>query len=254
MRSISILENRIVQKRISCRNCSLENTHFQLLKVKKLPLMPPSMNLLYIAPLPLFVGVFRECGGARCAHNMVPYTECRFQALSIVQQLVLSNGGDDDMGTLLGLMHTAPTTSLELKTHILKFSKDQKNVQVSCNFLRFIRVVRQKKKVHCLMAMVIVHILLYYLSIHFDFQSLLNVLKESHRTRTVFRKVGGFVYVMSVLVSMEGCLADPPRTPWDTGKVIFPDVMQFQNYIRWPQKLPGLHNSQAQVPDKGYNF
>ena len=65
-------------------------------------------------------GVFRECGGARCAHNMVPYPQCRFQALTIVQQLVVSNGADDDMGTLLGLMHTAPTTALELKTHILK--------------------------------------------------------------------------------------------------------------------------------------
>ena len=43
------------------------------------------------------------------------------------------------------------------------------------------------------------------------------MLKESHRTRTVFRKVGGFVYVMSVLVSMEGCLADPPKAPWNAG-------------------------------------
>ncbi|KAL5018826.1 hypothetical protein ScPMuIL_004548 [Solemya velum] len=116
----------------------------------------------------LNAGVFRECGGARCSHNMVPYTDCRQQALNIVQQLVLSPGGDDDMGTLLGLMHTAPILSLELKTHILK--------------------------------------------------SLLNVLRESHRTRTVFRKVGGFVYVMSVLVSMEGCLEDPPKAPWDAVK------------------------------------
>lgn len=46
-------------------------------------------------------------------------------------------------------------------------------------------------------------------------QSLLSCLRESHRTRTVFRKVGGFVYVMSVLVSMEGCLSDNPQTPWD---------------------------------------
>ncbi|CAL1540511.1 unnamed protein product, partial [Lymnaea stagnalis] len=111
-------------------------------------------------------GVFRECGGARCAHNMVPFPECRQQSLHIVQQLVLSPGGDDDMGTLLGLMPTAAVTDLELKTHILK--------------------------------------------------SLLSVLRESHRTRTVFRKVGGFVYVMSVLVSMEGCLSDPPKSPWDT--------------------------------------
>lgn len=49
-------------------------------------------------------------------------------------------------------------------------------------------------------------------------QSLLNVLRESHRTRTVFRKVGGFVYVMSVLVSMEGSLEDPPKSPWHAGE------------------------------------
>ena len=51
---------------------------------------------------------------------MVPYPECRQQALNIVQQLVLSPGGDDDMGTLLGLMPTVSITDLELKTHILK--------------------------------------------------------------------------------------------------------------------------------------
>ncbi|XP_052069301.1 WD repeat and FYVE domain-containing protein 3-like isoform X1 [Mytilus californianus] len=109
--------------------------------------------------------VFRECGGARCAHTMIPHMQCRQQTLNIVQQLVLSPGGDDDMGTLLGLMHSSPVLSLQLKTHILK--------------------------------------------------ALLNVLRESHRSRTVFRRVGGFVYVMSVLVSMEGCLCDPPKVPWD---------------------------------------
>lgn len=46
-------------------------------------------------------------------------------------------------------------------------------------------------------------------------QSLLMCLRESHRTRTVFRKVGGFVYVMSVLVSMEGCLRGEPVSPWN---------------------------------------
>lgn len=75
----------------------------------------PNFLLLYHHP-----GVFRECGGARCAHNMVPYKVCRSQVLNIVQQLVLCNGGDDDMGTLLGLMHTTQTTALELKMHILK--------------------------------------------------------------------------------------------------------------------------------------
>ncbi|XP_051170147.1 WD repeat and FYVE domain-containing protein 3 [Leptopilina boulardi] len=100
--------------------------------------------------------VFRECSGARCAHNLVPYTDCRYQALGIVRELILTAGGDDDMATLLGVMHSAPPSALVLKTHILK--------------------------------------------------SLLACLRESHRTRTVFRKVGGFVYVMSVLVSLEGQL------------------------------------------------
>ncbi|XP_063226772.1 WD repeat and FYVE domain-containing protein 3 isoform X2 [Bacillus rossius redtenbacheri] len=111
--------------------------------------------------------VFRESGGARCAHNLVPHADCRHQALGIVCELILSTGGDDDMGTLLGMMHSAPSSALTLKTHILK--------------------------------------------------SLLGCLRESHRTRTVFRKVGGFVYVMSVLVSLEGCLRgeDPPRFPLD---------------------------------------
>lgn len=40
-------------------------------------------------------------------------------------------------------------------------------------------------------------------------------LRESHRTRTAFRKVGGFVYVISVLISMEGCLAVPSKSPWN---------------------------------------
>ncbi|KAJ8676714.1 hypothetical protein QAD02_012501 [Eretmocerus hayati] len=105
--------------------------------------------------------VFRQCGGARCAHSLIPYIDCRFQALGIVRELILSAGGDDDMATLLGVMHSAPPNALILKTHILR--------------------------------------------------SLLTSLRESHRTRTVFRKVGGFVYVMSVLVSLEGKLGPPSQ-------------------------------------------
>ena len=69
------------------------------------------------------------------------------------------------MGTVLGLLQSAPATDLALKTDILK--------------------------------------------------SLLTCLRESHRTRTMFRKVGAFVYVMSALVSMDGCLAEKEEeTSW----------------------------------------
>ncbi|KAK2725772.1 hypothetical protein QYM36_000305, partial [Artemia franciscana] len=48
-------------------------------------------------------------------------------------------------------------------------------------------------------------------------KSILCVLRESHRTRTVFRRVSGFVYLMSILVSMDGSLSEPPLPhPWDT--------------------------------------
>ncbi|KAJ8285363.1 hypothetical protein GJAV_G00025980 [Gymnothorax javanicus] len=110
-------------------------------------------------------GLFREFGGARCVHNILKYRQCREHALMIIQQLVLSPSGDDDMGTLLGLMHSAPPTELQLKTDILR--------------------------------------------------ALLAVLRESHRTRTVFRKVGGFVYLTSLLVAMETALCSPPRNGWE---------------------------------------
>ena len=45
-------------------------------------------------------------------------------------------------------------------------------------------------------------------------KSLLVVLRESHRVRALFRKVGGFVYVMSVLVHMEGCLSESESSTW----------------------------------------
>lgn len=39
-------------------------------------------------------------------------------------------------------------------------------------------------------------------------KALLSCLRDSHRTRTLFRKVGGFVYVTSVFVSLDGKLGD----------------------------------------------
>lgn len=39
-------------------------------------------------------------------------------------------------------------------------------------------------------------------------KAILGCLRDSHRTRTIFRKVGGFVYVTSVFVSLDGKLSD----------------------------------------------
>ena len=43
--------------------------------------------------------MFRECGGARCVHNIVPYSTSRMEALKIIRELILS-GGNDDFGKM----------------------------------------------------------------------------------------------------------------------------------------------------------
>lgn len=55
-------------------------------------------------------------------------------------------------------------------------------------------------------------------------KALLGCLRDSHRTRTIFRKVGGFVYVTSVFVSLDGKLADACSTntvkPFESKEVL----------------------------------
>ena len=60
--------------------------------------------------------VFRECGGARCAHNMVPYPSSRTDALKIIRELIL-NGGSDDLGKWI---------REEIKTQVAKVSDEHK--------------------------------------------------------------------------------------------------------------------------------
>ncbi|KAJ8022395.1 WD repeat and FYVE domain-containing protein 3 [Holothuria leucospilota] len=64
--------------------------------------------------------IFRECGGARCAHNLVPYFQCRHHALEIVQQLIYSKDGGDDMETLVIIMQSAEFQDLQLKVDIIQ--------------------------------------------------------------------------------------------------------------------------------------
>ncbi|XP_037812431.1 WD repeat and FYVE domain-containing protein 3 isoform X2 [Lucilia sericata] len=109
--------------------------------------------------------VFRECGGAKCIHDLVKFKHCRPQALGIIRELILSAGGDDDMLFILSVMHAVPPYQVEFKIQILNM--------------------------------------------------LLGCLKDSHRTRTVFRKVGGFVYLTSVFVSLDGKLCDEPLASED---------------------------------------
>ena len=51
--------------------------------------------------------------------------------------------------------------------------------------------------------------------------ALLRVFDLDPNTRDVFREVGGFVYVMSLLIGMEGCLAVPCPSVWEDSKWLY---------------------------------
>jgi len=53
---------------------------------------------------------------------MVQYRVCRSPSLGIVQQLILSTGGDEDFASLLGLMHTSLHDAIQLKMDIIQVS------------------------------------------------------------------------------------------------------------------------------------
>lgn len=130
--------------------------------------------------------VFRESGGAKTIHEMVKFKHCRDCVLGIIRELILSNGGDDDMLFILTTMHSAPAHNIELKIQILK--------------------------------------------------SVLGCLRDSHRTRVVFRKVGGFVYVTSVFVSLDGKLSDHSDVvmgdaTMDERRIHLSDLLQLLNIV-----------------------
>lgn len=98
----------------------LASPHFSLLPHWMHPLrISISHVLCRLCPLS-HPAIFRECGGARCAHNLVPYFQCRHQALDIVQQLIYSKDGGDDMETLVIIMQSAEFQDLQLKIDIIQ--------------------------------------------------------------------------------------------------------------------------------------
>ena len=64
--------------------------------------------------------VFRELGGAGTVINLVKLEESRPSALVLLQQLILSSGGEDDMTSLLELLHTSSQVNVSMKAEILR--------------------------------------------------------------------------------------------------------------------------------------
>lgn len=60
--------------------------------------------------------------------------------------------------------------------------------------------------------------------------ALLKIFERNPEIRSAFQEVGGFVYVVSVLVSLEGSLGDPPVPLWAECKLSF-GVLFFSMYV-----------------------
>ena len=112
--------------------------------------------------------IFHECAASKHTFLLITLPCANLQAKAlrkrafiIVQQLILSPCGEENLSQLLVLLHKDSFSSVQeifsLKLSVLK--------------------------------------------------SLLVVLSENHRIRAIFRKIGGFVSVISVIVHMENCLS-----------------------------------------------
>lgn len=113
-------------------------------------------------------------------------------AFTIIRQLILSTAGDEHLANLLGLLARnlddlrkidgPPRNSSDCSSEDLKT-----NHNVDLIFL----LSQEVNLKICIL------------------KSLMVVLKESHRSRTLFRKAGGFVYLISCINSLERSLPSP---------------------------------------------
>ena len=63
--------------------------------------------------------VFRESGGSRAILSLVKYEKSRKSALTLFRHLVLAQGGEDDLTSLLELLHTTSAKRMELKNEVM---------------------------------------------------------------------------------------------------------------------------------------
>uniref|UniRef100_T1KMA3 WD repeat and FYVE domain-containing protein 3 n=1 Tax=Tetranychus urticae TaxID=32264 RepID=T1KMA3_TETUR len=153
---------------------NVDATELQLLEI--------TMEIIYnmlMGPNNQNCALFNEAQGPKHIFNFLPLTSSRISKQTrklcflIIHQLILSNNGDETLANLLSMLHTSgPVDSIS---------------NIEKPKLTLIQEISLKLSI---------------------LKGLLQVVRESHRCRALFRKVGGFIYVMSVLVGMEGCLAD----------------------------------------------
>lgn len=146
--------------------------------------------------------------------NKPSVKQLRKMAFAIIRQLILSSAGDEHLANLLGLLARNLDdlkTIDDSSTDMLEPSENS-SMHNSPNMIKLI-----SQEVHLKTSIL---------------KSLMIILKESHRCRTLFRKVGGFVYIVSVLVTMEKCLPSC-ETPINADSDFYKRWRQISNKKIW---------------------
>lgn len=128
-------------------------------------------------------------------HHRPSIKQMQKVAFTIIRQLILSNAGDEHLANLLGLLarNVEDLQNLEQQDLNNKTSDAESGKQSSASNQQFDITLLISQEVN---------LKIYIL------KSLMIILKDSHRCRALFRKVGGFIYIVSALSSLEGAL--PP--------------------------------------------
>lgn len=66
-----------------------------------------------------------------------------------------------------------------------------------------------------------------------------------------FRRIGGYLYTISLLVNMEGALTQPAKAPWDQGKVFFKILNEKTDCIFF--SASGRHFESAKIDIQGFD-
>lgn len=108
-------------------------------------------------------------------------------AFTIIRQLVLSSAGDEHLANLLGLL----ARNLDDLEKFETSREDVLDTEASKNLPRLSFMFLLSQEVNLKISIL---------------KSLMIILKDSHRCRTLFRKAGGFIYIVSSLTTLEKSL------------------------------------------------
>ena len=115
--------------------------------------------------------VFRDSEGTELILQLIHFPPIRKQSLVLLQHLILSGGNEEDMKALLSLLYvTSHHTSTQPNVdHAV--ASNHKTDEMTEDYESRIEVIN----------------------------AIIFCLRESHKSRTIFRKVGGFVYIVSAV-------------------------------------------------------